>query len=311
MSIGVKARHSGNATDAPASHMAGSERRALPRFLRKPARVFSRLISGNLTISKRGWIILVVGAGLIAGSAVFANSRHGNVIIADVTTNMGFGIKSVALEGAREISRHDILSRLALNFDDGKPKSLFSFDIVKAREELAKMPWVKSVVVSKSYPDRLVVRVVEHKPYAIWQRGKKLELIVRNGKVIERFDGRFADLPLLVGKGANIHGADIIFQAGQIAALKGQIKAYVRVGDRRWDLRLKNGITVRLSADDPAMALRKLAQLDKNRDLLSRDLKIIDMRLRDRMVVTMSEEGAGRRAAQAKAGISGKIGGKI
>ena len=170
MSIGSDGQ-SGKGSDAHGS------RRALPRFLRKPARAFNRLISGNLAISKRGWVTMAIGAAVIASGAVFANSRQGSEIIADVSANLGFAIESVAVEGTKEISRIDILSRLELNFADGQPKSLFSFDVKKARVDLGKISWVKSVVVSKAYPDRLVVRIVERQPFAIWQNGDALNLV--------------------------------------------------------------------------------------------------------------------------------------
>lgn len=304
LSIGSNGQ-SGKGSDVHAA------RRALPRFLRKPARAFNRLISGNLAISKRGWVTMAIGAAVIASSAVFVNSRQGSEIIADVSANLGFAIESVAVEGTKEISRIDILSRLELNFADGQPKSLFSFDVKKARVDLGKISWVKSVVVSKAYPDRLVVRIVERQPFAIWQNGDALDLVETGGKAIDSFDERFGYLPLLVGEGANIRGADIIYQTSRISVLNDKIKAYVRVGDRRWDLHLKNGMNVRLPADGLGLALLKLSQLDKSKDLLSRELAVVDLRLKDRLVVSLTKVGGEMMAAQSKARLENKQEGKI
>ena len=310
LSIGSNGQ-SGRSSDSAVASSAHGARRALPRFLRKPVRAFNRLISGNLAISKRGWVTMAVSVGVIASSAVFVNSRHGSEIIADVSANLGFAIESVAVEGTKEISRIDILSRLELNFADGQSKSLFSFDVKKARVDLGKVSWVKSVVVSKSYPDRLIVRIVERQPFAIWQNGDALDLVETGGKAIDKFDERYGYLPLLVGKGANVHGADIIYQVSKISVLNDKVKAYVRVGDRRWDLLLQNGMRVRLPADDLALALLKLSQLDKSKKLLSRELAVVDLRLKDRLVVSLSKAGRDMMAAQTKARLVNKQGGKI
>ena len=310
LSIGSNGQ-SGKSFDSAVASNAYGGRRALPRFLRKPARAFNRLISGNLAISKNGWMKMAVSAGVIALTAVFVNSRQGSEIIADVSANLGFSIESVAVEGTKEISRIDILSRLELNFEDGQPKSLFSFDVKKARVDLGKISWVKSVVVSKAYPDRLVVRIVERQPFAIWQNGEALDLVETGGKPIDSFDERFGYLPLLVGEGANVHGADIIYQTSRISVLNDKIKAYVRIGDRRWDLHLKNGMNVRLPADGLGLALLKLSQLDKSKDLLSRELAVVDLRLKDRLVVSLSKVGSEMMAAQSKARLVNKQEGKI
>ena len=254
---------------------------------------------------------MAVGAGVIASSAIFVNSRQGSEIIAEVSASLGFAIESVAVEGTKEISRIDILSRLELNFTDGEPKSLFSFDVKKARVDLSKISWVKSVVVSKAYPDRLIVRIVERQPFAIWQNGEVLDLVETGGKAIDSFDERFGYLPLLVGEGANVHGADIVYQTSRISVLNDKIKAYVRVGDRRWDLHLKNGMSVRLPADGLGLALQKLSQLDKSKKLLSRELAVVDLRLKDRLVVSLSKAGSDMMAAQSKARLVNKQEGKI
>ncbi|MCF6321597.1 MAG: cell division protein FtsQ/DivIB [Rhizobiaceae bacterium] len=300
LSIGLFARHGDTKDDAQAVNAtgeAGSGRRVLPRFLRKPARLFNRFLAGNVMITRRGWIVMAVGAVLIASGGVFANSKQGNTIVAEVSANLGFTINNVVVEGLKELPQDDVLARLTL----GKNKSLFTFDVNKAREDIGQLAWVRDVVVAKSYPDRLIIRIDERKPFAIWQNTNELSLVERDGELIDRFDQRFSALPLLVGEGANIAGAEIIFQLSRIPVLKKQVKAYMRIAERRWDLRLKNGITVRLPDGNIPEALLELARLDKVYGLLTRDIEVVDLRLKDRFVVSLSEEAVQRRSA-----ISGK-----
>lgn len=292
LSLGPNARHE---RDAIANGIADDDtgaRRVLPRFLRRPTRVFNRLLAGNVSIGRSGWLALGVSGLLIAGAGAIANTRQGHSIVADISALAGFTIEAVVVEGISELSENDVVTRLDL----GPSKSLFSFDIERAREDLQKLAWVKDVVVAKTYPDRLSVRINERKPFAIWQKGNALSIIERDGIKIDRFDDRFSNLPLLVGKGANIHGAEIVFMVKKIAVLENKVKAYVRVGARRWDLRLNNGLVVRLPDENVAIALEELARLDQVHNLFMRDIEIIDMRLSDRLVLALSEAEMRRRA---------------
>ncbi|RWF13933.1 MAG: cell division protein FtsQ, partial [Mesorhizobium sp.] len=79
--------------------------------------------------------------------------------------------------------------------------------------------------------------------------------------------------------------------------LAARVKGYIRVGERRWDLKLENGITVKLPEDGEDQALAELVKLDRDNGLLTRDIAAVDMRLSDRLVVELSPEAATQREA--------------
>lgn len=287
-------RHSGEIDVASSAGKPAGGRRVLPRVFRKPARLFNRLLAGNINISRRGWLVMALGAAVISTAGIMANSQRGYSIVAEASSGMGFSVKRISVEGISEISEIDVLTRLDL----GEAKSLFALDIVHARESLRKLAWVKDVVVSKSYPDQLIVRINERKPFAIWQNGNALSLIEHDGQFIDSFDARFSELPLLVGEGADAQGSEILYLVEKVDLLKDQVKAYVRIANRRWDLRLKNGVVIKLPDEGAANALRSLVKIDKAHGLLSRDIEVVDLRLGDRMVVQLSEDAIARHAAQ-------------
>jgi len=57
-----------------------------------------------------------------------------------------------------------------------------------------------------------------------------------------------------------------------------RIEALVRVDNRRWDLRLKDGSLVQLPAVDEDGALIKLEQLDQSQRILELGFERIDLR---------------------------------
>jgi cell division protein FtsQ len=81
------------------------------------------------------------------------------------------------------------------------------------------------------------------------------------------------------------------------------------VADRRWDLRLTNGIDVQLPESDVAAALDRLVGLDHDKKLLSRDITVVDLRLPDRVTVRLSDAAAAARNEALKATLKKKKGG--
>jgi len=59
----------------------------------------------------------------------------------------------------------------------------------------------------------------------------------------------------------------------------------VRIGERRWNLKLHNGADVLLPEGAEAAAIARLAALQREQQLMDRPLVAIDMRLPDRLVL--------------------------
>jgi cell division protein FtsQ len=65
------------------------------------------------------------------------------------------------------------------------------------------------------------------------------------------------------------------------------VRAAVLVAERRWNLKFKSGLDVRLPEEGAAQALETLMVLDREKKLLSRDLTAIDLRLPGRVTVRL------------------------
>jgi cell division protein FtsQ len=95
---------------------------------------------------------------------------------------------------------------------------------------------------------------------------------------------------MVVGEGAASHAAELLDMLANEPDLAARVTAAIRVGDRRWNLRIDNAIDVLLPADEPARAWAQLARLDRSSALLQRDVQTIDIRLPDRVVLRVSPE---------------------
>jgi cell division protein FtsQ len=74
----------------------------------------------------------------------------------------------------------------------------------------------------------------------------------------------------------------------------------VRVRERRWDVELVNGVTVRLPEDEVAAAWRRLGEVERAQRLLDRDIVVIDLRFADRLVVQLNPAAAQARRLPGK-----------
>ena len=69
------------------------------------------------------------------------------------------------------------------------------------------------------------------------------------------------------------------------------VVAAVRVGERRWDLKMKQGTKVMLPEEHPEKAWQYLADLERSRQILSDNLRQIDLRLDEK---TLQHARAGK-----------------
>ncbi len=168
------------------------------------------------------------------------------------------------------------------------------FSIAEAvRDRLKANPWIGDATVLKLYPGRLQIDIVERTAFALWQLDGRLAVIADDGAVLEPYvTRRFTTLPLVVGKGAETRAREFLALLGRYPQVSAATKAVIFVGERRWNLRLKDGLDVRLPENDVGNALAALSKLDKEDRLFSRDIVAVDMRLPDRLVVQLSDDAA-------------------
>jgi cell division protein FtsQ len=169
---------------------------------------------------------------------------------------------------------------------------LFTFDLDAARERVEALPWVARATLRKLYPDTLEVAVSERLPYALWQNGDIVSLIDPQGTVITDYIGeRYTNLPLVVGPGANARVDEFLDLVLSQPSLVPRVRAGVLVSERRWNIVLAGSVEIMLPEIDPADALARVAELDERRQLLSREIVRVDLRLPDRLVVRLTERG--------------------
>ncbi|MCO5091909.1 cell division protein FtsQ/DivIB [Bosea sp. (in: a-proteobacteria)] len=262
---------------------------ALPLAQRLPQSLGTWLALGFLGVS--------LGSGLVLGGHWqtmqdnYGEPRH------MLARALGFGIEHVTISGLSGLSEQEVLVAAGI---DAKTSLVF-FDADEARKQLEATPLIREAAVRKLYPGEVSIQLTEREPYALWQVKGDLFVIAADGTVIDKMDdGRFAYLPLVVGSDANNRAGEYLALRNEAGAFAKHIRAATLVSGRRWNLKLDNGMDVRLPESKPEAALKRLVSLENDYRILDKDLLAIDLRQPDRVVMRLSEEAAAARAEQLK-----------
>jgi len=226
--------------------------------------------------------ILGAGAWLTVSSEGLRLMNLASEAALNFSAQAGLRVDNILVTGRKRVSRMAL--ERALLARRGMP--IVSFDPYAAKTRLEKLTWIRSVTVERRLPDTLLIDINERRPLALWQLRGRLALIDVDGRVITRWKlKRYWRLPLVVGAGAAKHAAAIIRSIHAYPPLNERVQALVRVSNRRWDIKFKNGVIARLPEKNAARALATLDRLTQREHLLDRDVVTIDLRFKDRLVV--------------------------
>lgn len=238
-------------------------------------RRFGFLLAGALFFIWLGAWLWMSGAIIRAGDSVE------NAII-EAAAQGGFRVDNILVEGRAHAD--PVLLKAVINVRKGDP--LFAFDPVEAKQMIEKIEWVKAARVERRWPDTIYIGLTERVPLALWQREGKLSLIDETGTVITSENlAPFKDLVIVMGDGATAQAQALIANLSATPQVLARVASAKWLGERRWDLILRNGMAVKLPEQDYGLALKRLAAAQEESALLDKPLEGIDLRDPARMIV--------------------------
>jgi cell division protein FtsQ len=206
-----------------------------------------------------------------------------------LTATSGLRLENLTVDGREHTTPEDL--RAALDVTRGTP--ILTIDVAEAREALEALPWVKAARVERQLPNTVHVVIQERQPFALWQKGGKYFLVDSDGTPIVAVPDADPSLRMIVGPDAPQNASALFAEIDKVPELGNRVHTAVRVGERRWNLyfdSFANGIAVRLPENDIAQAWQRLAELERDHQILERDLEFIDLRLPDRLIVRLRQD---------------------
>ena len=210
----------------------------------------------------------------------------------EYTESIGFILEDVTIQGRGRTTTEEINNIISLKKGD----SILDIDIYKIKSDLETLPWVKKATIRRSFfPNNIHIALTEKKVSAIWQISEKFHPLDEDGKVINAPFKAVKPILLIVGQGAPENITKLLDIIKEDEKLYSRIKVANFISNRRWDLVLddiKKGLTIKLPEENYDIAWKKLIKLEQTDGLLKRKLTIIDLRLKDKVIVKIEKDSA-------------------
>lgn len=260
--------------------------------LRRIAAVFENYTIAGIAGSA---VLLSLIAVVLWSSGYFGMmARAADRAAGEATASAGLEVKRVLLRGAHQTAHDEVLE--ALGPVVGAP--IVQISVNDARKRVETLGWVRSAAVTRLMPDTIVVAIREREPAAVWQVDGDLHLIDASGALIRAVGAfEYSNLPLIVGSGAADAAAGVLQALRSHEELNKRTYALIRVGDRRWNLRLRNNVEIKLPEAGFEKAVADVALMHAAQATLDQPLDYIDLRDPERLIIRRRDDAGDGGAA--------------
>ena len=191
-----------------------------------------------------------------------------------------FKIEEIQIFGINIIKENTILKALNLK----KESSLYEIDLNEIHKIIKGINFISEVTIERKFNNTLKISIIEKKPVGILQKNNNYKIITKDGTLInEKEIHNFSHLPIFNGKNVEHNVNKILSLLNEIDFLK-YIWSVTLVNERRWNLNLKNGITILLPEKEFSSSLKKINNLNKNHNFLQSNLVEIDLRDKKKII---------------------------
>ena len=239
---------------------------------------------------------LIVVTALAGTWALDQAHRAGMVAwIEDVRNSIAerpeFVMRQMIITGAAPDLSREMREKMPVKF----PVSWFEMDAEELRAVALSFDAVKDATVTLDLGGAVRVEVTERVPAILWRTQGRLELLDETGHrvaLIDRRDGR-ADLPLITGDGADQAVPEALALFAAAAPIAHRVRGLMRQGARRWDVVLDRGQVIQLPETRAVAALERVLALQDAKDILGRDIVLVDIRRADRPTMRLGQDALG------------------
>lgn len=224
--------------------------------------------------------------GLVLSGTAAEISREVSTTADRAAYDAGFRVEDLTISGAENTPRDALMKALALPYAD----SSLSYDAAAAQDRLMQIGWVASAEVRRILPSRLEVIVREREPFARWIDAENVvQAVDREGHILGPANGKFEMLLLFSGEGAPAEVAELSDVLSAHEAIRRRIDRLELVAERFWQVKLDNGLTLKLPRKVTELVLGKAETLLASNKIAEMALDTIDLRLTNRTILQLRE----------------------
>jgi len=198
-----------------------------------------------------------------------------------------FLINFIKISGANQALVNEIRSLTGLDL----PISSYDINLHELQSKIELMNTVKNIDLYIA-ENIIYIQVQPREPAIYWLNANGLELLDPDGVSLGIVEsGRpNLELPLIAGVGASIAIDEAFFIYSASSSFLNEILGLVRIGERRWDIILKNGRKIMLPADELTKVYKNLIMENNVKKLLSANFSLLDFRNPSRMMIRRQKD---------------------
>jgi cell division protein FtsQ len=214
-----------------------------------------------------------------------------------MNTDPRFNLKNVTVSELKHVDDNEILSRIMLN--TGGNTNIFAVDMEDVRARVEQIEWVHHATVQRVLPDGIAIRVVEREPKGVARiHGRTVEFD-DEAAILEPDSGPLPEFPVLLELDENNPEANhrkIAMYRKVVADLGGEEISQILVNSNNEVSIVRNGdpLIVNLGVDDFKNRWGRYLKLKELINTNYKNAVHVDLRFRDKVIVTMQNEDGGK-----------------
>ena len=192
-----------------------------------------------------------------------------------------FKIKKIEIQGVENAD----INLLNLRLERFKYKNFFLINRSQIASSIIDIDFINKVLIKKIYPDKVKIKIKEHKIIGIIIKNKKKYILSEKGIIIKKYDKKFENLPVIYGTEVQIFFPQFYETIKETNFDINKIEFFKYFDTKRWDIFLKSGRLIKLpnNENDTKQSIFKFMSISKDKKFDK--FKIFDFRVKNQLII--------------------------
>ena len=192
-------------------------------------------------------------------------------------------ISKILVKGAREPLKKEII----ILVQNAATKGFSALKAQALREKIQDINKVEKAFVKLSTDGLVFVEVIQRKEAVVYFNNHLYEVLDSNGIILsikQDYQG-LSSFPLLVGRDGQKNINELLSLVNEIGSYQSEVLYYEWVGERRWDVHMKNGLVFKLPENNLSEGLVVMRMFLNETDKLLKPIVSVDLRNIDKPII--------------------------
>ena len=233
-------------------------------------------------------IFIIIFIGLFYNLYLSKNlSNNFFNFIENFSQNYNYTLKEIKINKLKNIDS----SKIEKYFNKYYEKSIFLIPIKDISRELNKNKWIDKVTIKSDYINTIKVTITEFKPIGIYYDSENYFLFDQNGKTIAllNLNNRYFNGLIKFHGDNSLLNANFLLESVPLL-FKKEILEAIFVNNRRWNIKLTNGIILKLAENNILKSFENYEKIYTNLSFQElQEIESIDLRILKQAIIKLKD----------------------